>query len=113
MKAESNERKSMSHLIVEGIDQVLTPAGNQWEKTWHGLQTPVVNGISKDGSNVPNVFCPIVQCGLKPDYSGTICTIPEDSQDDTTVQLADYKLILADCSAGLSGNGASGDNRSR
>lgn len=93
----------MSHLIVEGIDKVFTPDSDIWRETWHGLQTVVQGRIVLDGSNIQEAFCPIVQCGLKPDYTGQICTVPIDCQDETSVQLQDFKLIMADCSKGFSG----------
>lgn len=92
----------MSHLIVDGIDTVYTPDTEAHRSTWHGLQTVVqAASIAADGSNVPNVFCPIVQCGLKPDYATEVCTVSEDLQDE--MNLDDYKLIIADCTKGLSG----------
>lgn len=93
----------MSHLIVKGIDQVFTPANEKWGKTWHGLETQLKGGLLLDGSNLADVFCPIVQCGLKPDYSGEISTLPAEAQDGATVQLNEFKLIMADCTKGLSG----------
>lgn len=91
----------MSHLIIKGIDVVYTPQGNKWERVWHNLQTPVANGIALDGSNTPFTQCPIVQCGLKPDFDAAICDVPADLRDE--MNLGEFKLILADCRNGLSG----------
>lgn len=91
------------HLIIDNIDRVYTPAGNQWEKTWHGLETPVQGGILPDGSNCPDVFCPIVECGVKADFESEVSSVPEEMQEETGISLKNWKLILADCRQGLSG----------
>lgn len=93
----------MSHLIMEGIDTVYTPAETEWEHTWHGLQTSVNGRIEPDGSNIPEVFCPVVECGMKPDFDAEISTVKVEDQEDIGLQLKDWKLILADCRKGKSG----------
>ncbi|MEK6884341.1 MAG: hypothetical protein AABY22_32215, partial [Nanoarchaeota archaeon] len=55
----------MSSLIEKTVDTVYTPAGEQWGKTWHGLEEQVSGGIAIDGNNIPNVFCPILECNGK------------------------------------------------
>jgi hypothetical protein len=88
----------MSHLIIKDIDQVFTPAGNRWSKTWHNLETQLENGITAE--SVKDCFCPIVQCGLKPDFETAVSTVPADLQSDC--DLSQFKLIMADCRNGLS-----------
>lgn len=91
----------MSHLIIAGIDKVFTPDAGMFAETWHGLHTPIVGGILADGSNIGEVFCPIVQCGLKPDFDAAVSTVADDLKEDC--DLSQFKLILADCRKGFSG----------
>lgn len=90
----------MSHLIIENIDTVYTPEGEKWEKTWHNLQTAVSGGIALDGANVPDVFCPMVECGMKPDFDSPVSNVPEDLKEE--METTDWKMILADCRKGKS-----------
>lgn len=90
------------HLIINGIDRVYTPQGNQWEKTWHNLQTPIAGGIALDGSNIPDVFSPIVECGIKADFDADIANVPAELQEYMGANpLSEWKMILADCRGGL------------
>ena len=94
------------HLIIPEVDTVYTPNHNDWRKTWHGLETVVAEQeIAVDGSSTPEVFCPIVQCGVKPDFDGELATdIPEDLKESLEENDAfkKWKLILADCRQGKS-----------
>lgn len=92
------------HLITQ-FDTVYTPKDDVvFEKTWHGLETPVENGIQTSGSNISEVFCPIVECGLKPDFEGEIAETSEDLRDFVAANpLSDWKLLLADCRNSKSG----------
>jgi hypothetical protein len=75
-----------------------------WEKLWHNLQTVVNGQIARDGSNIPEVFAPIHQCGMKPDFEAEISTIEDKELASAMgVSLSDYKLIIADCRKGKSG----------
>ena len=87
----------MSHLIVENVDRVYTPQG-EFAETWHGLET-VVSEIQTDGANCPDVFCPIVECGVKPDFDAEVSTVPDELKSE--MDLSDWKMILADCRNGL------------
>lgn len=91
----------MSHLIIKGIDSVYTPAG-EFAKTWHGLET-VLPILKATGEGLEKLFCPVIECGLKPDFDGEVCQVPEDLKEEGAIDLSDYKLILADCRNGLSG----------
>ncbi len=93
----------MSALIDTEIDTVYTPAGGRWENTWHGLQTPVEGRIANDGSNIPLVLCPVVQCGVKPDLEGELCTVQPDDNEELSADLTKWKLIVADCRKGKCG----------
>jgi len=88
----------MSHLIVENVDRVYTPQG-EFEKTWTGLETVVEGGIKDDGSNCSEVFCPIVECGVKPDFETDVSNVPDELKAE--MNLSDWKMILADCRNGL------------
>jgi len=90
----------MAHLIIDGIDKVFTPQGEMWEKTWHSLQTAVVGGIDLNGANVREVFCPIVECGVKPDFDAEISNVPEELAE--AMDISGWKMILADCREGVS-----------
>lgn len=90
----------MSHLIDIETDTVYTPSGKYGE-TWHGLQVTLNGRIEPDGSNIPLVFCPIVQCGMRPDFEAEICDVPEDLRGE--LDLSGWKLLLADCRKGKSG----------
>jgi hypothetical protein len=92
----------MSHLIEEGIDTVYTPQGTEFEDTWHGLQTALQGGIQTTGDNAPEVFCPIVECGVKADFEGVIVST-EGIESEAQDELKNWKLILADCRKGISG----------
>lgn len=89
----------MSHLIIEGIDRVFTPKG-EFAATWHGLQSEIDGQLTRE--NCADVFCPIVSCGIKPDFSAEVADVPEELQAE--MNLSDWKMILADCRKGLSGN---------
>ena len=89
----------MSHQIIKGIDTVYTPNAKKWAATWHGLETMTEEDkISFDGSNIPNVLNPMIECGLNP-------TLPEGMEINSELQteLDSWKLIAADCREGLSG----------
>ena len=90
----------MSHLIDIETDTVYTPQG-EYEKTWTGLETVCDGRIEPDGSNIPLVFCPIVQCGFKPDFEAEISDVPEDLRGE--LDLSEWKLLLADGRKGKSG----------
>lgn len=91
-------------MIVEGIDTVYTPKGGVFESTWHGLQTPVEGGLAMDGSNIGQLFCPIVSCGIKGDFESPISDVPAELVEFMgSNPLKDWKLILADCRQGKSG----------
>ena len=89
----------MSHMIIEGIDTVYTPNTNKWKSTWHGLETVTEETeIAADGSNIPNVFNPIIEVPMNPQF-------PEDfaMDADTKSEIDNWKVICADCRNGLSG----------
>lgn len=90
----------MSHLIVDGVDHVITPADSVHSDTWHGLhEHPEENpqAILPDGSNVSKVLCPIVSCGLKPDMGNAeLVTLAAEDAEACEVDLTQYKLIMAD-----------------
>lgn len=92
----------MAHLIETDIDTVYTPQG-EFAKTWHGLETQLPGAIELDGANIPDIFCPVIQCGLRPDFDAEIATASEDLKAEGACNLEEYKLILADCRAGKSG----------
>ena len=90
------------HMITE-YDTLYTSKQVEQGETWHGLEVKV-DKIEQDGSNVPEVFCPIVECGFKPDFEAEVCTIPaEDRAELGGVDFSDWKVLLADCRDGLSG----------
>ncbi len=92
----------MSHLIIDGIDKVYTPDLELWRDTWHGLQTVVEGKIANDGSNILDVFCPIVECGVKADFEADIANVPVELQEYLGANpMSNWKLILADCRKGL------------
>jgi len=95
----------MSHCIISGIDKVYTPNNEKWSSTWHGLEShpdkkPTV--ILPDGSNVPDVFCPIMSCGLKADFEAEMADVPQELKEDLGENfMAEWKLIFADCRNGV------------
>lgn len=92
----------MSHMIDVKTDTVYTPQGNVWEKTWHNLQTPVENGIARDGSNIPEVFSPIVECGVRPDLDG-VAELDGEANEELARAMKNWKLLVADCRGGKAG----------
>jgi len=93
------------HLIIDGIDTVYTPADCEFADTWHGLQRELKGGIQPDGSNSPDVFCPLVQCGIKADFETEVAKdLPEELASHLGEQgFKDWKLILADLRQGQAG----------
>lgn len=89
----------MSHMIIEGIDTVYTPNAEKWKSTWHGLETVTQEAeIAADGSNIPNVFNPIIEVPMNPSF-------PEGfaMDEETQAEIDNWKVICADCRTGLSG----------
>lgn len=85
----------MSHMISE-YDTVYTSVKVAQGKAWHGLETALEH-IMRDGSNAPDVFAPIVECGFKPDFESPVCTLSaEAAQDIGLVDFSDWKILLAD-----------------
>ena len=95
----------MSHLITK-FDKVYTPTG-EFADTWHGLQTTLNVPIYADGSNVPDVFVPIVESRFTlsdVDASKLITEKTGDDDDtktDTDNPLDNWKMILAQHPKGL------------
>ena len=91
----------MSHLIEENIDRVFVPDQEVWRQTWHGLQTIAGERIALDGSNVQDCFCPIIECGVKPnlprDENGHFPKIGPELE----AEMKNWKLLVADCRNGL------------
>ena len=84
------------HLKTE-YDWIYVPAQGEFNSTWHGLETQVDGGIQLDGSNIPRVFCPIIQTGFKPDFAAEISNVPAElAQYLGDNPLTDWKVILAD-----------------
>ncbi len=96
-KTPQKVQKVMSHLIVKPYDMVYCPELGEYNSTWHGLETKCQGGIALDGSNIQRALRPIVQSGLKPDFSADVCTLSaEDAADLGGDCLKEFKLILAD-----------------
>lgn len=92
----------MSSLFIEGYDVLYTPAGTEYEKMWHGFQTPLQGGIARDLSNVQDALCPVTTCGIKPDVE--VGEVPEDLKAELGEDgFQNWKLILVDCRKGPSG----------
>lgn len=90
----------MSHNITKH-DHVFTPENNlEFSGTWHGLhkhpaESPEV--ILPDGSNVPEVFRPIIECGFKPDIDGQIAPMDEETASELgAADFSKWKVLLAD-----------------
>jgi len=94
------------HLVIEGIDVVFTPQTEEHKATWHRLNIPPEdNGklILADGSNIKKALCPMIECKMKADFEGVeIAEIPEELRE--SINLEDWKIIMADCRKGVSGN---------
>ena len=86
--------KYMSSLFAEGVDVLFSPEGNEFEKMWHGFQTPRKGGIALDGSNIREALCPIVSCGVKPELEMEI-------SGELAMEMKNWKLIAADCRNGI------------
>lgn len=87
----------MSHLIIKPYDVVYAPESGENSSTWHGLQTNVRGLILPDGSNIPDVFCPIVEAGFKPDFDSPLSTMPAELAAELKENpISDWKVILAD-----------------
>ena len=84
----------MSSLFAEGVDVLFSPEGNEFEKMWHGFQTPRKGGIALDGSNIREALCPIVSCGVKPELEMEI-------SGELAMEMKNWKLIAADCRNGI------------
>ena len=84
----------MSHR-VEKADTVYVPEG-KWGTTWHKLETVVKGPIALDGSNIPNVFHPIIELGVRPvDLpGGTVLVNGVDAEIEKAMSA--WKLICAD-----------------
>lgn len=86
-------------MIEAGKDVVFTPNMDEFRETWHNMHT-VASGdrIEPDGSNVKPVFCPIVEIPMNP-------TFPDNMELDDEIrgEIANWKLIAADCREGISG----------
>lgn len=86
----------MSHMI-EKEDTVYVPSDAIWRETWHGLQTQVEGKIQLEGGNIPDVFHPIGQCGMKPDLELTgEFAITGDNAIEMEKSMKNWKLIYAD-----------------
>lgn len=85
----------MAHEITDS-DTVYTPAG-QFAETWHGLQTRLQSPIALDGSNAPNVFCPVVESNFKleTDFGPLSAAVGEDGEKPEN-PLENWKMVLAD-----------------
>lgn len=78
---------------ITNIDTLYCPNNEQFSKTWHGLQTITEEKeIAFDGSNVPDVFCPMVEGQLNPSFDGQGIELTEDMQSE----MRKWKLICAD-----------------
>lgn len=65
--------------------------------TWHKLETPILGEIARDGSNVPDSLQPIVECGVRPDYTSELTTLDDEAQEALGDNgLNGIKVILAD-----------------
>jgi hypothetical protein len=89
--------------MITEYDTLYTSKLVEQGETWHGLEVKV-DKIAQDGSNVPEVFCPIVEAGLKPDFEAEVCTLPPEEREELGgLDFSEWKILLADCRAGLSG----------
>jgi len=89
----------MSSLFDEKVDTLYSPAGNEFEKMWHGFQTPLQDGIALDGSNAPEAFREIVKCGIRPELDVDI-----SESSELGIAMKDWNLIVADCRNGKAGS---------
>ena len=86
----------MSHLIIKPFDTVYAPAG-EFSDTWHNLETKLPGAIAPDGGNIPNVFCPVISAGFKPDFDAEISDAPADLVAELGENpISDWKILLAD-----------------
>lgn len=88
----------MSHMIIEGIDSVLTPDSIQWRETWHHKNECVKGKIALDGSNVETCFNPIVSIPMNPQFPAEF-VIDEETQKE----INGWQVICSDCRKGKSG----------
>jgi len=91
--------------MITKFDTVYTPNG-EFAETWHGLQTTLEADIALDGSNVPNVFVPIVESKFTlQDVDASRLVTDKVNEDDETPMgdnpLDSWKMILADHPLGL------------
>lgn len=85
-------------LINEEIDTVYTPNTEAFRATWHKKETVAGDRIELDGSNIPLVFSPIIECGAD-------IKLPDGMEvtEEMAAELAKWKIIAADCRNGKSG----------
>lgn len=61
------------------------------DETWHRLETRV-DQIELDGSNVPDVFCPMVEGKINPSFDGQGIEVTDEMSDE----MSKWKIICAD-----------------
>lgn len=89
----------MSHMIVSGIDHVISPAENSFSAMWHGKEEhPEGGAIALDGSNAEICLRHIHEVGLKPDFDSPLTTITgdDDAENETENVLSTHKALIAD-----------------
>lgn len=87
----------MSHLIIQPYDVVIRPEGQEHD-TWHGLDKVAPGGvILTDGSNIPEVFCPIVATGFTPDFDAPVSDAPAELMTELKQNpITGWQVLLAD-----------------
>lgn len=85
-------------MIIKPYDTVYMPENmGELSTAWHNLQTLVPGGIQRDGANIPDVLCPIVQAGFKPDFAAEISDCPADLVSELGENpITGWKVLLAD-----------------
>jgi hypothetical protein len=88
----------MSALIIKPFDVYYFPADMaELSKSWHNLHTLANGKIQRDGGNVTDALCPIIQAGVKPDWDSPLCDVPSEMAAEIGESpLKDFKILMAD-----------------
>jgi hypothetical protein len=84
--------------MIEKEDTVYVPDIDIFRETWHGLQTQVEGKIALDGSNIPNVFNPILQVPIALNLEGLgELDLTGENATEIAAAIKKWKVICADC----------------
>ena len=78
-------------------DTIYCPETGIFSGTWHNEHENVIGRIAMDGSNIPNVFAPIVESNFKleTDFGPLSAAVGEDGEKPEN-PLENWKMVLAD-----------------